>query len=890
MSSKNNTPNIPKVISSTPFESLQFQFSWRNYQEKFLKHFNLHLNDNHLHVVAPPGSGKTILGIEMLRRVQKKTIVFAPTLTIRNQWKDRLLSFFTKDSTFTDYSFDIKQPEMLTFVTYQALHTFYKSFDTKEAFLAYFESYGIEAIVLDEAHHLKNEWWKCLFALKDDRKLTTIALTATPPIDSTDQELSRYFELCGPIDEEIAVPDLVKEGDLCPHQDFIHFSIPNEAQIKAIVDYREKVASFVSDLQQHETFISTLTTHRFLNVTDEILEEIYKEPSYFSSILIFLKSIGLEINPFLLEVLGFEENKKVSLPILDYDWIEILLQNLVFSDREQLFIHEEFLQKLENRLRRNGMLNKKRVRIFGDEDLYKTLANSPSKLRSIVDILYNEHENLQTQLRAVILTDYIRKEFLTYQDIAAVNLLGVLPIFQHVRTSLVDISSLAVLSGTMVIIPKACLEILATINPEKEYKYSLLDCDDRFVNIKISTKVKSDLVADITKLFELGHITILVGTKSLLGEGWDSPAINTLILASFVGSYVSSNQMRGRAIRSQQGNPEKVSTIWHLACIDPTLKNAGSDLAKLERRFHAFVGVSNTKPIYISTGIGRLKLPSTFETEHIENLNERTFALAKNRTQIRSAWQTAIKKGNSLTTEIQYFNENRSSGVRRKEIYHRDLATYISAELSIGVAIILIQFYFYEAFMNMEMGVLYGIYGILSVLGIFLAFKIFTRIRVYVQSRFVHKNMIVIGETVLQTLNELGYFTTNLDEIDIRSEHLYGGDTVCNMYGATRVESALFVKAMQEVLNPIENPRYILEKTSIFGSKSDWQNYFSVPAICSSNKKDALVFLDNWNRYIGDAKLHFTRTLVGRKLLIKARLFHVTNVLKKATKKEVIWK
>ncbi|WP_046758679.1 DEAD/DEAH box helicase family protein [Kordia jejudonensis] len=886
----NIKPNIPKVISNTPFETLRFQFSWRNYQEQFLAHFNVHLTDNHLHVVAPPGSGKTILGIEMLRRVQKKTIVFAPTLTIRNQWKNRLLTFFTKDGSFTDYSFDIKQPAMLTFVTYQALHTFYKSFDTKEAFLAYFASYGIEAIVLDEAHHLKNEWWKCLFALKDDRNLTTIALTATPPIDSTDQELSRYFELCGPIDEEIAVPNLVKEGDLCPHQDFIHFSTPDETQIQAIVDYREKVAVFVRDLQLDELFVSMLTSHRFLNVTDEILEEIYKEPSYFSSILIFLKSVGKEINPFLLEVLGFEENTKVSLPSLEYDWLEILLQNLVFTDREQLFMHEEFLAKLEDRLRRNGMLHKKRVRIFGDEQLYKTLANSPSKLQSIVDILYHEHQNLGTQLRAVVLTDYIRKEFLTYQDITAVNLLGVLPIFQHVRTSLSDISTLAVLSGTMVIIPKACLEILAEINPKKTYKYSLLDCDDRFVNISISTQVKSDVVADITKLFEFGHITMLVGTKSLLGEGWDSQAINTLILASFVGSYVSSNQMRGRAIRSQQGNPEKVSTIWHLACIDPTVIDGGSDLAKLKRRFHAFVGISNTKPVYISTGIGRLTLPSTFESDHIEGINERTFALAKNRKQIKNAWETAIKKGNSLTTEIQYFNENKSSGTRRKEIYHRDLATYISVELSIGVAIVLMQFYFYEVFMHMEIGVLYGIYGLLSLIGMYLGFKIVTRIRVYVQSRFVHRNMIDIGETVLQTLNDLGYVTTNLDEIDIRSEHLYGGDTVCNIYGATRVESALFVKAMQEILDPIENPRYLLEKTSIFGSKSDWQNYFAVPSICSARKKDAQVFLDNWIRYVGDAKLRFTRTVIGRKLLIKARLFHVTNVLKQTTKKEVIWK
>jgi superfamily II DNA or RNA helicase len=60
-----------------------------------------------------------------------------------------------------------------------------------------------------------------------------------------------------------------------------------------------------------------------------------------------------------------------------------------------------------------------------------------------------------------------------------------------------------------------------------------------------------------------------VGTKSLLGEGWDSPCINSLILASFVGSFVLSNQMRGRAIRIDKTNPDKVSNIWHLVSVEP---------------------------------------------------------------------------------------------------------------------------------------------------------------------------------------------------------------------------------------------------------------------------------------------------------------------------------
>ena len=52
------------------------------------------------------------------------------------------------------------------------------------------------------------------------------------------------------------------------------------------------------------------------------------------------------------------------------------------------------------------------------------------------------------------------------------------------------------------------------------------------------------VVSMITELFTCGQINVLVGTKSLLGEGWDSPCINSLILATYVGSFMLSNQMR----------------------------------------------------------------------------------------------------------------------------------------------------------------------------------------------------------------------------------------------------------------------------------------------------------------------------------------------------------
>ena len=104
--------------------------------------------------------------------------------------------------------------------------------------------------------------------------------------------------------------------------------------------------------------------------------------------------------------------------------------------------------------------------------------------------------------------------------------------------------------------------------------------------------------------FEAGWIQVLVGTKSLLGEGWDAPCVNALILASCVGSDVLGNQMRGRAIRTFEKNPDKVSNIWHLVCLPGAEERKEKQLAgvpapelsedfhTLERRMDGILGLS----------------------------------------------------------------------------------------------------------------------------------------------------------------------------------------------------------------------------------------------------------------------------------------------------------
>jgi superfamily II DNA or RNA helicase len=101
---------------------------------------------------------------------------------------------------------------------------------------------NFKTLVLDEAHHLRTEWWKTLTSLAEQlQKPTIVALTATPPYDVSPFEWQRYDELCGPVDAEVSVPELVQKGDLCAHQDYVYFSGPTTNEQKVISDFRAAV-------------------------------------------------------------------------------------------------------------------------------------------------------------------------------------------------------------------------------------------------------------------------------------------------------------------------------------------------------------------------------------------------------------------------------------------------------------------------------------------------------------------------------------------------------------------------------------------------------------------------------------------------------------------------
>ncbi len=636
---------------------MSFAKPWRPYQAEVLDQLDDMLEDSMFHLVSAPGSGKTVTGLEVLRRIGKPTLILAPTIAIREQWIERLIIDFlptTEEPTWI--SRDVEYPAELTFLTYQALSSAFRKADGPDTVIAALKRAGVSTLVVDEAHHLRATWWQCMTAVRESLDQPTIvALTATPPIDVSASEWRRYSTFCGPVDIEVGVPELVAEKNLCPHQDFIHLSTPTGKDVEELQRYAQGVERFLLDLQLDISLAESLSTVDWPLDT----QTLKAHHTFYLALVIYCQQVGGYIPLTLQDSLEVEGPE---LPDFDINWAETLLQGLLFDLYEYLQLCSDEingqLSALKIRLHDLGAVEKKKVVLKTCEQNQKLLRDSTAKLQSIAEIIEHELAQQGVLLRSVVLTDYVRKDaFPTPGEIDAPMVkLGVVPIFERLRRSSLPLLSLGALTGSLVIIPDSAKSAFRLAANSRGI--SLSDIDMRplahapdYLQLSVRDADRQRLTAAITDIFQSGDICCLVGTAALLGEGWDAPALNTLILASVIGSFVMSNQMRGRAIRTDPDRPEKVANIWHLATISPidqlSRYSAGADFDTLSRRFTVFHGIGLDEDgmlsPHVTSGIQRMGLSSENTAPAIVPIhNQRMFQLTERRDEIAQLWQRAI--------------------------------------------------------------------------------------------------------------------------------------------------------------------------------------------------------------------------------------------------------
>lgn len=850
------------------FERVHFKGTFRTYQQRVLDHAGDYLRDGRIHIVAAPGSGKTVLGLELIRRLGKPCLVLSPTTAIRQQWGERFRDLFLDDASEFDvlYSGDLHKVRLLTSITYQALFTAVErrtAADDEEGedcsdvdVFASIKEFGIKTVCLDEAHHLKNEWQKALekFIAALDGNVRIISLTATPPYDAEGSEWERYRAVCGEIDEEIFVPELVGQSTLCPHQDYVYFNYPTTDEISGFAEHKKKAAQTLETLGVLPYFA---TLCQELNACRDY-EVLFANAGEYVSLLVLLRHWGYEIDKKLIAQL----TARRGLPRFSMKHAETAIQFLL----DQELLPQEQKNEVLAIVREQGVYEKRRVTLVLSEKLKRALVSSVGKLESIRQIASSEIASMGEQLRMLVLTDYIKKETLSrISQTERFHSVNVVSIFETLRRDHPDVP-IGVLSGTLVILPDGIdlSQIKCKTDPISDTGYSI-------VEIAGAVHKAVDFVG---KLFERGEIRILVGTKSLLGEGWDSPCINTLILASFVGSFVLSNQMRGRAIRIDKEHPEKSANIWHLVTVEPEYlfkdkeseriaayfkqdKNVltSYDYEVLTRRFDAFMG-PDYESRTIESGIERLRIiKPPFDEQGIARINGEMLQRSRNRETVREAWHGEVADGSfAVAVETEVPREVKAPVAT---FWNFALAALL-AVLEIGLTQVFVQLLLA---MQAIPALIMLPFMVAALCLIFWALKKF----------FLHANparsIKTLGVAVYKTLRDCDLIAPSAKvHVSQDKELAY---VSLQLRNASIHDQNVFNTAMAEMLSPIENPRYILISRTRLGYR--YELSFACPAILGKKKEYVEVLASKLKGSTGNFEPVYTHREEGRRLILRCR-------------------
>ncbi|HEY9716509.1 MAG TPA: DEAD/DEAH box helicase family protein [Trichormus sp.] len=124
------TPAAAETVGEQLLQSMQFQFPLRKYQEEILALVDRKLENGErsVHIVAPPGAGKTIIGLQLISKMKCPSLILSPNTTIQSQWGQKVDLFLPPDLAPFGTSellgtHEDKPLKPVTTLTYQVLST-----------------------------------------------------------------------------------------------------------------------------------------------------------------------------------------------------------------------------------------------------------------------------------------------------------------------------------------------------------------------------------------------------------------------------------------------------------------------------------------------------------------------------------------------------------------------------------------------------------------------------------------------------------------------------------------------------------------------------------------------------------------------------------------------
>lgn len=953
---------------------LRFTGTWRRYQELALEAFDRDVaaGRHRTHVVAPPGSGKTVLGLEMIARLGRPALVLAPTAAIQAQWPRALGAFDHPDGAMSVAATETGTAgAAIVCLTYQALcrlddpgaalrdlararwaaERAAATHEPPAVVLAEADAWtgaaaqrrdreqarivaaikravargehpeleladllaqgargrldalratGVGTIVLDECHHLCGLWGyliRAAVAALGDVHL--IGLTATPPDELTADERELYDELLGPVDFSVPTPAVVKDGFLAPYQELAWFTEPLTSERDWLAEHDVRFAELVTAL--HDDVESPLSFPQWVmgRMRDrgreagaaEIPWERFqrRRPALARAGIRFLASAGLETPP---EAPRGEAYARA--PDLE-DWL-VLLEDYALRrlTADPSAAAAERYDAIAAALRELGFQLTRRGLRRGASHVDRLLTNSAAKPLAAVEVLGAESDARGPDLRAVVLCDAEAAPRRAAADLSGVLDPGAGTATRVVATLADDLRTGALRPllvsgrGLRCAPPDADALLAALAAAAPDLGGWLREPDDEgLVRLRADDAAWTSRrwVATATRLLHDGATQVIVGTRALLGEGWDAPAVNCLVDLTVATTGVSVRQMRGRSLRLDPERPEKIASNWDVVCVAPDLVRGEADYQRFVRRhLHLLApaddGAIEAGPSHVHPLLGPFAAPPA---DAFGDVNAACARRAADHDAARERWAIgAPYAAEEIATAVV---RRRARPPGRAEVVPADAAPPpASAPVSQRPPAVLAG-----------AGVVSGLTGAVvlgpAALGLLLAAPFAAgwwahrRLRRAASALPVAAPLDLVAHAVADAYVDLGELRPEA-AASLDLEPRASGHVRCALTAADPDEARRFATGLDETLAPVRAPRYLVSRwvadpgrgsverlaAVLRGRPAFAHRWHAVPADLGSHKHRAAAFHRAWERWVGPSALVFTqgRDDDGRRALAAA--------------------
>ncbi len=905
-------------------------------------------------VVLPPGAGKTRVGLETVARMlgdgAARAVVLSPNTAIQAQWvaaaRDHgLVAGVDRDLTFP-----------VTCLTYQSVAVFDADAEVDDdpdatievgvggVLLDRLHPNGRELVdrlaevdglvlVLDECHHLLEVWGRLLgelLHLVEDA--TVLGLTATPPDALTPDEARQVDELFGAVAYRVGVPAVVKEGHLAPFAELAWLTTPTDHEqewLAAEATRWRELTTYLTDPAFGSVPFLEWTTARFVTPVPHVQTwaELCKAEPVLTEAALRLVHAGLLDLPEgarLLEQHRRDPDADDWAGLVD-DWARThLLRSEDPRDADVLDAVRRALPSVGYVLTRRGVRR-------GRTPIDRVLARSHAKTSAAVGIVAHELSVLGSLTRVLVLCDHERAS-----ATLPTGLQGVIDVqsgsaWATVEALVADpttaaLSPMLVTGSTVAGAPETLAAFLDhVVEREPRWAGRLTVVGDGPVATVDGPWTPRHWVGHVTAHLEAGRTQVLVGTRGLLGEGWDARSISGLVDLTTATTLTAVVQTRGRALRVDPAWPDKVATSWTVVCVSDAHPKGANDWGRLVRKHHGFFGVDEDGDVVD----GVAHLDATFSpyspppVADFAAVNARMRERAGQRAEVRARWRVGEEYDDTVAATLRVVSPYAApvvavddhsvarlalvpppvllgatgSVVRDPALRPDDLADWrdpatggvTAASVAMGASgpLLLASTPLVAAAVGVA-----GVAGLVGGLGVLRSRR---RERAGAYAAWVCEHAAraahtpTVGQCAAAVADALAaaHLTRAGAEAVVVEVHP-GGEYRCRLDGPEE-DAHVFAVALDELLAPMGTPRYVLSRSTFLdrpevpagvrlrtpedavaalrGLRPDGVVWHQVPEMLGANAGRAGCLLDAWRRWVGDGEILFTGSPAGAGVL-----------------------